>query len=179
MSGPSRDELWKHLGDVSGSQPSCTHHTTNPLFWPVPPSPSYSASDSLADGRWLLLVGLEDRTVTFSPLHHNPETKGPVGPRFPVVRGRIYLTSFAFIRTGGKMLQSQAASMTRSSRLLLAICCATNILKEKRDWEKAHPSHCSTRAAAPASPGPQQRNPRKTEIFGNQMSAESGRDPYA
>lgn len=44
---------------------------------------------------------------------------------------RIYLTSFASSRTGGKMLQSQVASVTRSSRLLLAICWATNILRRK------------------------------------------------
>lgn len=78
-------------------------------------------------------------------------------PRIPAACGRIYLTSFASSRTGGKTLQSQVASMTRSSRLLLVICCATNILQEKSGQEKAHPSRCRARAAAPASPGPQQR----------------------
>lgn len=74
-----------------------------------------------------------------------PRVFPPQPPQSPRACRRIYLTSFASSSTGGKMLQSQAASVTRSSRLLLAICCATNIL-----WGKE-----STREiAAPASPGP-------------------------
>lgn len=39
----------------------------------------------------------------------------------------LYLTSVASCRTGGKMLQSQVGSVTRRRRLLLGICCITNI----------------------------------------------------
>lgn len=69
------------------------------------------------------------------------------------------------------MLQSQVASVTRSSRLLLAICCATNILQEESSWEKAHPCHCTAMAAAPASPGPQQRHPNKPGTIRNRAAA--------
>ena len=47
--------------------------------------------------------------------------------------GRIYLTSVASCRTGGKMLQSQAGSVTRRRRLLVGICCITNVLRQ-RGW---------------------------------------------
>lgn len=61
----------------------------------------------------------------------NKEMTGPVEPCIPAVHGRIYLTSFGSIGTGGKTLQSQTVSVTRSRRLLLIICCATNILQGK------------------------------------------------
>ena len=48
--------------------------------------------------------------------------------------GRIYLTSVASCRISGKMLQSQVGSVTRRRRLLLGICCITNILQQRERW---------------------------------------------
>ena len=52
---------------------------------------------------------------------------------------RIYLTSSASRSTGGKVLQSQVRSVTRSSRLLLGTCCITNAL-----WTRERLAHGSS-----------------------------------
>lgn len=81
---------------------------------------------------------------------------------------RIYLTSFASSRTGGKMLQSQVASVTRSSRLLLAICWATNILRRKeRDGEMA-----ARPCTAPPLPGA--KKPKGKQAALEMEAAEGG-----
>lgn len=49
------------------------------------------------------------------------------------------MTSSASRSTGGKVLQSQVRSVTRSSRLLLGTCCITNAL-----WTRERLAHGSS-----------------------------------
>lgn len=99
----------------------------------------------------------------------NMEMKGPEESCIPAACGRIYLTSFTSSRTGGKTLQSQAASVTRSRRLLLAICCATNILQRKRLGGRKH----IPPTAAPEQL-PQHHLAHSKEIQRKQVSSEMG-----
>lgn len=80
--------------------------------------------------------------------------KGPVEPCVPAVCVRIYLTSFASSRTGGKVLQSQVASVTRSRRLLLAICCATNILQRKEQVRESTTLPLQSQSSFPGTTQP-------------------------
>lgn len=72
---------WRRARESTQLHPP--HH--QPFILACPPSPSHSASDSLADGHRRLLAGLEDRTVTFSPLHHSPTCSMSLSSAVPQV----------------------------------------------------------------------------------------------